>query len=899
MKRDGMSRVSVLALSFALGCLCLFVSQVQAGQGLNQPPEGFIALFNGRDLSGWQGLVANPPARAKMSAEQLGGAREKANQDMRQHWSVQDGVLMFDGHGHSLCTVKDYANFDMFVDWKIEAGGDSGIYLRGSPQVQIWDNAVGSGGLYNNAKHPSKPLVKADNPVGQWNTFRIIMIGERVTVYLNDVLVVDDVVMENYWQRDRAIYPADSIELQSHGSILAFRNVFIRELSDELDPRVEAALEMAQDYQFGQSRSVLQKIETVVGQSGQGHPGLRGALQERFLEQLACAEVSTDYKRFVCRQLSLIGDAGAVGGLAALLGDQELADMARFGLERIPVAEATAALRDKLVQVSGKQKIGIVNSLGVRRDGGAVESLVAFVGGDDVELASAAGRALGNIANEQACQGLMKARAGASGQVKAVLTDACLACAERMHQEGKSDRALAILRKLYSVDEPVVIRVGALSCLAKILEPAEAGQLMVEALVGDEPSLQRVAIGVIRTSLPGTEHTRTFAATFDKLQPDFQALLLDALADRDDRAALPLILKAVDATEEAVCLAALAGVGRLGDGSAVKLLVEKAAQSEDGPVAKVARHSLDTMAGADVDAKMLALLGQAGSVEKLELIRSLTERHHVAAVASFIELAGHGEADVRLGALKGIETLGGVEDLGALVGLVVGASAGAEREQAQKAVVAATRRGADQDSAAKVVLAALPKAADAAVQAALLEVAGRIGGVESRRVLLESLGSGEGVIQEVAVKALADWGDAAPAEALFTFAAKEQNEQRLRVLALRGYIRLAGLPSNRAADQTVAMYGKAFKSAWRTDEKKLILAGLANVAHGQALALVGGALDDKALEQEAIAAALKLGGKLGAEEPKAVKALMERVVALSSDAKVKKQAQDIIGKTKK
>jgi len=814
-------------------------------------------------------LVANPPARAKMSAEQLGGAREKANQDMRQHWSVQDGVLMFDGHGHSLCTVKDYANFDMFVDWKIEAGGDSGIYLRGSPQVQIWDNAVGSGGLYNNAKHPSKPLVKADNPVGQWNTFRIIMIGERVTVYLNDVLVVDDVVMENYWQRDRAIYPADSIELQSHGSILAFRNVFIRELSDELDPRVEAALEMAQDYQFGQSRSVLQKIETVVGQSGQGHPGLRGALQERFLEQLACAEVSTDYKRFVCRQLSLIGDAGA------------------------------AALRDKLVQVSGKQKIGIVNSLGVRRDGGAVESLVAFVGGDDVELASAAGRALGNIANEQACQGLMKARAGASGQVKAVLTDACLACAERMHQEGKSDRALAILRKLYSVDEPVVIRVGALSCLAKILEPAEAGQLMVEALVGDEPSLQRVAIGVIRTSLPGTEHTRTFAATFDKLQPDFQALLLDALADRDDRAALPLILKAVDATEEAVCLAALAGVGRLGDGSAVKLLVEKAAQSEDGPVAKVARHSLDTMAGADVDAKMLALLGQAGSVEKLELIRSLTERHHVAAVASFIELAGHGEADVRLGALKGIETLGGVEDLGALVGLVVGASAGAEREQAQKAVVAATRRGADQDSAAKVVLAALPKAADAAVQAALLEVAGRIGGVESRRVLLESLGSGEGVIQEVAVKALADWGDAAPAEALFTFAAKEQNEQRLRVLALRGYIRLAGLPSNRAADQTVAMYGKAFKSAWRTDEKKLILAGLANVAHGQALALVGGALDDKALEQEAIAAALKLGGKLGAEEPKAVKALMERVVALSSDAKVKKQAQDIIGKTKK
>ena len=116
---------------------------------------------------------------------------------MRAHWKVVDGVLVFDGKGRSLCTAKDYGDFEMLVDWKIEKGGDSGIYLRGSPQVQIWDTAnrtvgaeVGSGGLYNNQKNPSKPTKVADKPIGQWNTFRISMIGERVTVILNDELVV-------------------------------------------------------------------------------------------------------------------------------------------------------------------------------------------------------------------------------------------------------------------------------------------------------------------------------------------------------------------------------------------------------------------------------------------------------------------------------------------------------------------------------------------------------------------------------------------------------------------------------------------------------------------------------------------------------------------------------------
>ena len=150
-------RVAAVA-SLALACL----ASSSFAETQNAPPEGFVAICNGKDLSGWKGLVADPPKRAKMSESELAEAQKKADDQMREHWSVEDGALVFDGKGQSLCTAKDYGNFEMYVDWKIKEKGDSGIYLRGTPQVQIWDpafnNDIGSGGLYNNQKNPSKPV---------------------------------------------------------------------------------------------------------------------------------------------------------------------------------------------------------------------------------------------------------------------------------------------------------------------------------------------------------------------------------------------------------------------------------------------------------------------------------------------------------------------------------------------------------------------------------------------------------------------------------------------------------------------------------------------------------------------------------------------------------------------
>lgn len=206
----------------------------------NPAKGGFVSLFNGKNLDGWKGLVENPIKRAKMSQKELAAAQVKADKEAAKDWKVEEGNIVFDGKGYdNLCTDKQYGDFEMLVDWKLYPGPepDAGIYLRGTPQVQIWDTTrtnvgaeVGSGGLYNNQQNPSKPLKLSDQKVGEWNTFLIRMIGERVSVWLNGELVTDNVILENYWDRNQSIFLIEQIELQAHGSKVAYRDIFIKEI---------------------------------------------------------------------------------------------------------------------------------------------------------------------------------------------------------------------------------------------------------------------------------------------------------------------------------------------------------------------------------------------------------------------------------------------------------------------------------------------------------------------------------------------------------------------------------------------------------------------------------------------------------------------------------------------
>jgi 3-keto-disaccharide hydrolase len=234
-------------LLFAHGChgdedtdlLVLFPPSAAAEP---QPPQGFTALFNGKDLSGWHGRAHFDPYKlAKMPESERTTLMQKWTEDARKHWTVENGELVNDGRGAYLTTDQEFGDIELLIEYKTVAKADSGIYLRGTPQVQIWDYTKeggkwergadkGSGGLFNNSKGaPGRdPLVLADKPFGDWNRFRILQVGERTTVYLNDKLVVDHARLENFWNRKLPLLAKGPIQLQTHGGEIRWRNIHVR-----------------------------------------------------------------------------------------------------------------------------------------------------------------------------------------------------------------------------------------------------------------------------------------------------------------------------------------------------------------------------------------------------------------------------------------------------------------------------------------------------------------------------------------------------------------------------------------------------------------------------------------------------------------------------------------------
>jgi hypothetical protein len=238
-----MNRRGVVTLLVALAA----VTAAAQDRPLNKPPAGFVSLFNGKDLAGWVGRQGtySPYEEATLTPAQLAARKAEWNADRDKHWRVDTakGEIVSDGQGVHLATEKVYADFELHVDWlMVSPNGDSGIYLRSFPQVQIWDPANpreaangadrGSGALWNNnPDNPGKwPLAKADNPVGRWNTLRIRMIGDRVSIWLNGQQTVNEQVLDNFFDREQKVLPTGQIELQTHGSEIRFRNIYIREI---------------------------------------------------------------------------------------------------------------------------------------------------------------------------------------------------------------------------------------------------------------------------------------------------------------------------------------------------------------------------------------------------------------------------------------------------------------------------------------------------------------------------------------------------------------------------------------------------------------------------------------------------------------------------------------------
>jgi HEAT repeat protein len=655
-------------------------------------------------------------------------------------------------------------------------------------------------------------------------------------------------------------------------------------------------------YDFGQSRADLTAISDMIRQASTT-PEIKGI--EKQLDDFLKSDATYAARQFVCRELSIIGTEASVPALASMLTDEKNADSARYALERIPGEAVDKALREALPKAEGNAKIGIINTLGVRGDKKAVGLLTELVGDPNQTFAVAAVAALGRIDDAGATEALAKAKDKTTGALRASVLDAYLRCADRLAAKGQKDAASAIYKQLYATSEPMPIRVAAVRGMI-MTSGDKTGDTVVEALKSKDKPIQTAAIAtlkdVAKTDPSASLRAGVVKAASEQL-PNLgavqQAQLLAALADCADRVAMPAVLTAAKSTDESVRVAAMTTIGTLGDASTVDLLVQTAAATK-GTEQKAAQDSLYRLRGADVDQAIIKKLADADSTgspqaepkAKVELIRSCDQRNIMAAVPALEKAVKDADGQVRTESIKALRTVAGPQDLADLINLQLAAS-GADRTEIEKTVVAVARKIPADKNPAEKVLAALPAAKDLDARCSLMSVLGKIGDPAALPVLREAIADKEDKVKDAAVRALSDWPTAAPAADLLKIAQSSENQVQ-KTLALRGYVRLIGLESDKPAEEIIKMYQEAMTLAPNAAEKRMVLSGVGNAKSFEALQMAAGYLDDPELKQEAEAAVAKIAESTIQKRPQETKELLQKVLAGTTNDSVREQAQKVL-----
>ncbi len=428
-------------------------------------------------------------------------------------------------------------------------------------------------------------------------------------------------------------------------------------------------------------------------------------------------------------------------------------------------------------------------------------------------------------------------------------------------------------------------------CLGAGEQQDDAIEIVLDILKGGEQEMQAVAIAMVK-EMPGTEVTKALAKELPNLSATSQVQLLSALGDRGDAAALPAVITAVKAKDESVRIAALKAVGQLGDASSVDLLAQTAAATR-GAEQKAARESLYRLRGPKVDEAVLAGIPKAGPKTKVELIKSTGQRNISAGVSTLLKTAKDSDRKVRVESFKVLKVIAGPEDLPALVELLLNLRSSSEAAAAQKMVAAVAHKIEAKDRQAEAVLAVLPSVKDVKKQCSLLSVLGKIGDSSALPQLVEALNSDNMESRGAAIRALAEWPTSEPAAEMLK-AAQNSKDRAHRILALRGSIRLLGLDSNRAPEETIEMYKKAMTLAPDANEKRRVLSGLANTKSLGSLQIAADYLQDKNLFKEAEFAVVKIAGGIHDKFPQQTKDILEKILQTSKNDTLCQQAQEII-----
>lgn len=558
-----------------------------------------------------------------------------------------------------------------------------------------------------------------------------------------------------------------------------------------------------------------------------------------------------------CRQLGIIGGKDSIAPLAALLGDEQLSHMARYGLQMNPDPAVDEALRDALGKVKGLPLVGVIHTVGYRRDAKAVAVLGNLVTSGSPVVTDAAARALGDIGNTDAVQALQQALAKVPAECKLACYEGLLRCSESLATEGQARDAIAIYDQLYKSDAPHQIRGGALRA-AILTRQAGNRQKMLKEHLGDEDYILFSAAVQASHQMPSSQATTILVDAMKSLSADRKIVVIQALGVRGEKSAAPALLDVAKAGDQAVRVAALRAATELGDASAVPVLV-RLLDDSDGEVAKVAQDCLATFPGRQADdavAKMFA--GDNADKQRLAL-DLMGRRRMTSGIPALVKAANKTTSKVRADSIKMIGDLGGSDQLPALFDLLKNADQPQDLAAVEQAITTICLKATDSKPLADKVIAQLD-AAKPAQKASLVRVLGAVGGPNSLQAVVACAKSDEEAVRSAAARALGTWKtvDAAP---ILLSMAKETSNPAEKTLFLRGYVSMAARGDVPVADR-VAMCRQATGLIARDDEKRLLLGTLGNIESPDAAELIAPYLDDVNCRQEAVLAAVTVAEKL-------------------------------------
>jgi len=642
-------------------------------------------------------------------------------------------------------------------------------------------------------------------------------------------------------------------------------------------------------YRFGHSRKSLIYVESLIqGASPAGHE----AIEQKLLEAFSSPESTYECKQFVCQMLYRVGTEKAVAVLAPYLADKKLSDMVRFALERMPVDAVDNVLLSALGKTSGNVRIGIINSLGERGRCKAAGSLGRLALNKDKNTAIAAIVAMGKIGCPSCIANLQKMQSHIPANLHNIWADAYLECADKLVARGVIDKAESIYQQLYTKSDSKAIVTAAFRGLVNVRKE-KAPQLIVEALQKKDENIQEVAAGTIR-EIPGEKATLLFVESLPKLSDNAKVLLLNALGIRRDKLARSAVQAQVSSSELKVKLAAINALASIGDSASVDLLAQTAAESKGSakPARDAARNCLNRLRGKDVNKYMIGKLRSAPAEIKIELIISLAARNARQAGNVILKAADDSNLKVKVESLKALRELATGNDTAALVALLVKARNNLVRHEAEKAVAAAAKKIKDVNSRADALLSVLNSVDDQA-KVSLIKVLGSIANQKALQALKDNIKATNRDVQDAVIRGLAAWPNDKPAELLLATAHNTNNKTQ-KIMALRGYIYLAGRATNRSLAEQLNMFRNAAKLSERKAEKKQVIAGLAKICSMEALDMVLSYRANSDLKVEADLAAISIAAVVYGSDTEKVKGILNKIMTESEDKNVRKQAQDII-----